>query len=142
MKHQKDNLDRALTLLRDFIFPLKDSLVQADKNSICEFMVSLHEQNESYPNGLTINERIFEIQKIDEEHYNSVANQIFRYLCNIEIIRLEVDIRLGELHKTDSIEVKFAPDVYIISKLNKSFKYGELPSADDVESLISDFLIE
>lgn len=78
---------------------------------------------------------------ISQEHYNSVANQIFRYLCNIEIIRLEFDIRLGKLHKTDSIKVKFAPDVYIISKLNKSFKYGELPSADDIEFLISYFKI-
>lgn len=129
--------DMVLTVLRDFIFPLKELLIQADINSRCNIMVALHERNGIHPNGLLINENIFDIQNVEEDYQNATVKLIIRYLCNIDFICLSVNMRNG--HKTDSINVQFDSEIYTIPKLRKNFKYGELPSTIDVNSLISDF---
>ena len=139
MSYSDINKDTALILLRNFIFPLKNLLSEFDTDSICEFMVSIHEINGLQPNGFLVNESIFEIQNIREGSCNATAKLINRYLCNIEFIRISAEMRLRDIHKAYIVEVKFSTNEYTISKISKTFKHEELPSSDDIDYLVSDF---
>lgn len=133
------NKERALAILKNFVFPLKSLFVLADKKSFCSFLISLHERNGIYPSGISINESIFEIKNIGPDQQSDTIKVIDRYLYNIEYIRLSVDITLRNNHKTEVIEILFKEDRYIVVKLAKSFKYEEQPTNMDIDTLVSDF---
>ena len=139
MSYSEINKNTALILLKNFIFPLKNLLSESDTDTICDFMVSIHETNGFQQNGFLVNESIFEVQNIREEYCNDTVKLINRYLCNIEFIRLSVEMRLRDIHKAYTVVVKFSTNEYTISKLSKTFKHEELPSTDDIDYLVSDF---
>lgn len=130
--------NNALSLLRDFVFPLREKLLQVTEDADCDSIVSLHKHNEINPGGFSVNDGILKIDCADSRN-SGVVVQIERNLRSLDYIRLETTVRSKISSRSYTVDIKFFLDGYTVSKLNRKFEYDELPSESDVEALVSGY---
>ena len=127
-----------LSLLKDLVFPLKDLIISIISNQYTyNVLVSVHEHDGLYPNGLSVDEEILELFHLNMVEQNATVKQIVRYLSNIDYIRLTVDANSFNNNREIIIDVKFSTFGYSVSGLNGFYKFGELPLEEDLISLVS-----
>lgn len=130
----EQNKDRALAILKLFVFPVKNSFEKFKENTV---NVSLHEKNGMSIGGLHVNEQILEITNISKRTRN--IEMFERYLSNIDFIEIDSYSQTLGRCKTFIFRITFFPHVYFISELNKQFNYDEFPNENDMNFLLSEF---
>ena len=127
-----------LSLLKDLVFPLKDLIISIISNQYTyNVLVSVHEHDGLYPNGLSVDEEILELFHLNMVEQNATVKQIVRYLSNIDYIRLTVDANSFNNNREIIIDVKFSTFGYSVSGLIGFYRFGELPLEEDLISLVS-----
>ena len=137
MDIMEQNKNRALAILKQFVFPVKNTFEKNMEDSSCTINVSLHEKNGMSIGGLPVNEQILEIKNISNRTRN--IEMFERYLSNIDFIEIDSYSQTLGRCNTFIFRITFFPHVYFISELNKQFNYDEFPNENDMNFLLSEF---
>lgn len=120
-------------ILKDFVFPISEQILQVIEIPNLSFYVSIHKKNGFAPGGFTIPKDILYLPQ--DLIVNNVYKKFEGYIETVSYIECEFyTMNVSNYHK--SFKIYFEELFYRIEMLNKSFSYGNLPNSEDKKNLI------